>query len=304
MPLARMVITGVNGFVGRHLAEELRQCDIEVIGIGRESRPHDLVGEISYFQADLTVEWPDVGRVDSVIHLAGLAAVGPSFDQPQAYIQNNSAITTIICEHFLRASSGTRIIGVSSGTLYSGYQQMPVTEESALDVQSPYAVSKLLVENQFRYYANRGLDCVVARPFNHIGPGQGRGFLIPDLFAEVYKSNIGGTIPVGNLATSRDYTDVRDIARAYRLLAAAPHLQHRLYNVSSGKSTSGNELLELIRAELRRGDVLTRVEPRMLRPTDPFTITGDSSRIRTDVGWLPSIGTSDTIADFAKDLRT
>ena len=162
---------------------------------------------------------------------------------------------------------------------------------------SPYAVSKVLVENQLAYYRGRGLDTVVARPFNHSGPGQGPGFLIPDLIRRVTDSSSEDVLSVGSLSTRRDYTDVRDVARAYLSLITAPSLSHDIYNVASGTTRSGREILAAVSVALGRPVPETRVDPSLVRPNDPASITGDATRLRAETGWAPDIAFEQMIAD-------
>lgn len=342
---ARVAVTGVNGFVGRHLAAELAGHAVAVVGIGMDEKPDPALDGLldEYVVADLVEGWPDIGNVDAVIHLAGLAAVGPSFDEPQHYITVNSSIVTNLCESVLASGSHPRVVMVSSGAIYDGNQQLPLTEESAIAFNSPYAVSKVLNESQAAYYRGRGLDCVIARPFNHIGPGQGPGFLLPDLAAalepgslvevrrppaaEASKPRLLGFDPstgsgrraprklapqpanpapqpaarplkVGDLTTRRDYTDVRDVARAYRMLATQPHLSHDTYNICSGRSLAGNDILtELLKAS-GLSPVDTEIDESRRRPNDPADIVGDNSRLREDTGWSPTLSIDETVADF------
>lgn len=292
-----VAVTGINGFVGRHLAKELSDLGYEVTGVGRENKC-DFVDR--YYQADLANTWPDeVTDVDAIIHLAGLAAVGPSYDDPQTYINLNSAMLTHLCEHFLKQDKRPRIIAVSSGAIYDPNQSMPIKEDSAIGYTSPYAISKVLNENQCKYYRNRGLDCIVVRPFNHIGPGQMLGFIVPDLFEKIKNAPPNGVVSVGNLETRRDYTDVRDIVRAYAKLALAEKLDNTLYNVCSGKSYSGKDIFTLIKKELGREDVSYQTDPSLIRPTDIPEIVGDSSRLQHELEWRPTITIEQTIADIA-----
>lgn len=300
-----VIVTGINGFVGRHLARELQTNNISVIGIGRDAAIDPSLADIidTYHSADLVSEWPEIPNVDGIIHLAGLAAVGPSFDNPQNYINANSAMVTNLCEYYMKQDKKPRIVIVSSGAIYSSDQPMPITEESKIGFNSPYAVSKILTENQAAYYRGRGLDCVAARPFNHIGPGQGDGFLVPALATGLLKAKeAGGPLSVGNLKTRRDYTDVRDVAKAYRMLVETPTLSHSTYNVCSGKSVSGEEMLSLVQDAMDIHDITVEVDQSKIRPNDPMDIYGDSSALQNDTGWKPSIELAKTIADYTAEL--
>lgn len=300
--MSRIVVTGVNGFVGKHLTRELADHDIEVVGIGQEDTAHEEIsGELeSYYMADLTKEWPVRGRIDAVIHLAGLAAVGPSFERPQDYINLNSSMITNMAEYYLRTGIQTpRIVVVSSGAVYSPDQPMALAEDAHLGITSPYVVSKVLVESQCEYYRERGIDCVVARPFNHIGPGQGPGFLVPDVLGQLQTAD---EITVGNIETKRDYTDVRDIARAYRLLATTPDLAHDTYNACTGRSVSGREIIESIANVLGKANLVITVDESKVRPTDPADIYGDASRLHKDTGWEPEISLEQTLKDCVESI--
>ena len=295
---SRVVVTGVNGFVGRHLVAELVAQGYDVVGIGHETEPH-VEGVVDYVVQDLTQGWPDGLDADAVIHLAGLSAVGPSFDHPQRYLEQNSAMVTRLGETLLREESSARVLVVSSGAVYDAHQDLPLTEESRIGHGSPYVVSKLLVEHQVGYYAGRGLDAVVVRPFNHLGPGQGPGFLLPDLYDAARRTaETDGVLRVGDLDTRRDYTDVRDVVRAYRLLLEADTLEHRVFNVCSGRSRSGQELLDVMADAMGLDELAVEVDPARLRPGDPREIVGSADRLRAATGWAPELDIPTSISDF------
>jgi GDP-4-dehydro-6-deoxy-D-mannose reductase len=295
-----IIITGINGFVGKHLVRELVSGGYAVVGIGREETADPEIKALlqSYIYQDIAETWPNVNdSANAIINLAGLAAVGLSFDQPQRYIDINSAIVTNIGEYYLKQEKKPRIVLVSSGAIYSPNQIMPLTEESKISMSSPYAVSKSLNESQAEYYRTRGLDIVVARPFNHIGPDQLGGFLIPDLIEKLKNVNELKVIEVGNLKTRRDYTDVRDVARAYCLIATAPQLKQSLYNVCSGKSHSGEKILKILQDLTNTNNVKAEVNKGLMRPNDPADIFGSSARLTSDTGWKPSITLEETLKD-------
>lgn len=306
MESAPIVVTGVNGFVGRHLVRELTTSGHPVLGLGREEEPaHEVESDLfSYVAVDLSASWPRLGEIAGIVHLAGLASVGDSFDRPQEYIEVNSRIVTNMCEGLLSEGRHPRIVGVSSGAVYDSTGNRTVDEVAPVAVTSPYAVSKLLVENQLTYYSGRGLDCVIARPFNHAGPGQGPGYLIPDLIEAISRSmEDKSPAQTGLLTTVRDYTDVRDVVRAYRMLCTANSLDHRLYNICSGRGLSGEAIFALVREKLGAADVSARTDESALRPSDPSIIVGDPGRITADVGWSASIPIAQTIRDAVLDRR-
>lgn len=299
-----IIVTGINGFVGKHLARHLHSHGVSVIGVGQDTQVSADIKDVvdQYYQANLVESWPPTDSVDAIIHLAGLAAVGPSFDDPQRYLNANSAMLTNMAEYYLAHNKKPRIVVVSSGAVYASQQPMPINEDGELSFASPYAVSKLLNEMQVKYYRQRGLDCVVARPFNHIGPGQSEGFILPDLYQRIVElpQNVH-TIKVGNISTARDYTDVRDIVAAYEMLALAPSLQSITYNICSGTSLTGTELFTQLSTQLNRSEVTYEIDQSLVRPTDAPRITGDASRIEQELGWKPTYDISRTIADFIRE---
>lgn len=296
----RLVITGVGGFVGQHLAAAAHDAGWTVLGIGQaHDIPPELAAHLSdYVAADLRTEWPGGLRADAIIHLAGMAAVGPSFDRPQEYIEANSAMVTTMGESLVREGHPVRLVGVSTGAVYAPPHGHALDETSPLAQSSPYVVSKLLTEHQYGYYASRGIDTVIARPFNHIGPGQGPGFLVPDLTRNLLALPADQPLRVGNLATARDYTDVRDVAAAYLLLAGAAHHAHRSYNVASGVSISGNEILKMIAVAADRPMPQLEVDRSRFRANDPATIVGSAQRLRDEFGWAPTITVEQSIREF------
>jgi GDP-4-dehydro-6-deoxy-D-mannose reductase len=303
----RLVVTGVDGFVGRHVARIAAQSGLEVFGIARSREAdRDLSSTLAgYTSADLRREWPKGVPTDAaVVHLAGLAAVGPSFDRPQQYIDGNSAMVTNMCESLMSSGFTGRVVGVSTGAVYAQSEDDHArTENDPVACTSPYVVSKILVENQLAYYSRRGLRTVVARPFNHVGPGQGPGFLLPDLLRQLTSTSPDRPLRVGNLATRRDYTDVRDVARAYLALATAPDLKYSVYNVASGASHSGMEILEQLTAAIGRPTPSIEIDESLIRVTDPPVIVGDASRLRSDTGWAPAVSFIQTIADTVAVTR-
>lgn len=303
----RVLITGVDGFVGRHLARIAADAGWEVAGITRsETIDPSLRGDLSlHYFSDLTKCWPAEAPTEwPIIHLAGLAAVGPSFQAPQQYIEANSSMVTNMCEAVLsRGSRSGRIIGVSTGAVYAPPHDGPLNETSAVSCSSPYVVSKLLVENQLDYYRHRGLDTVVARPFNHFGPGQARGFLVPDLLDELHNLSPSGTLRVGNIATRRDYSDVRDVARAYLALISAAVLRHEVYNIASGEARSGYDVLDNLCIALGRPRPSLRVDESRIRATDPPEIVGDPTRLREDTTWAPEYTFDRSIRDTIESSR-
>ncbi len=304
--MKEILVTGVNGFVGYYLATELSNQGHRVIGTDRaqESSPKLTPFIDGYFgNCDLTdaeaVAGLPLDKVDSVINLAGLAQVGTSFDRDQAerYRRINLSVHTVLANRLIElGKKSTRVVAVSTGAVYDNNLPMPLDEDSNLAVKnSPYALSKVAMEKAMRSYADKGLDVVIVRPFNHIGPGQLGGFLIPDLVSQIA---VGDTVVAGDLTTERDYTDVRDVVKAYALLATLPSLKHSLYNICSGKSVSGKAMLDEIVRIAGKQSVTVEIDQSRIRPNDPKKVVGDNSRLRRDTGWQPEIPLDQTIKDI------
>ena len=301
----KVVVSGVNGFVGRHLVRELTCHGHDVIGMGLDSPGTDIGPLLSdHVEVDLRQRWPLV-HCDAVVHLAALSAVEPSFKDPQLYIESNSAPMTRLGEALLSMNERVRVVVVSTGAVYHMAVDRSLGEDSPINPSSPYIVSKMLTEAQSAYYRQRGLDILVMRPFNHVGPGQGPGFLLPDLVSGViHWMGTGEAVRVGNLATRRDYTDVRDVVRAYRLALEAPQVAAPVLNVCSGKSVSGRELLDLVADALTSGrnpEII--VDRAKLRPGDPVEVRGKSTAILEALGWQPRINLLQTVRDVVDSER-
>ncbi len=302
----KALVTGANGFVGQHLVDLLIGDKVRVVATGQS--PTSPFGEgVEYVCVDLmddnkvkTLPLADVGVV---FHLAGLAAIGPSFEMPRKYIETNAGIQINLFEACLAQKIFPRVVVVSSGALYDPHNVLPLTEKSATSPNSPYAVSKLSQEALGYYYGTRGFEVIVARPFNHIGPGQGPGFLVPDLCKQIVEAEQSSKskIKVGNLDSKRDYTDVRDIVRAYVLLADKG-TAGEVYNVCNGSSVSGKEILNQLLA-LSDAAITVEEDADKLRPSDIPDLYGDYSKLHQATGWQPQIPLDQTLKDTLEFWR-
>ena len=303
----KVLVTGANGFVGPHLVTALLEAGHTVLATGSQGQGH-LPEGVEFMSMDLTdrasVDQIPFGDLGGVIHLAGLAAVGPSFDEPLKYLTVNGGLELNLFEAASAQGATPRFIIVSSGSLYDPKTPLPVTETSNVKCSSPYAVSKVLQEQLAGYYGNRGFEYMVARPFNHIGPGQSQGFLVSDLAAQIATAERAGDteILVGNLSAKRDFTDVRDIARAYVAL-----LEHgrsgEVYNICTGQSVSGEDILKGLLAHAKNTELKPVVDEAKLRPVDVPDIYGDHAKLTADTGWQPEIGLEQTLKDALEDWR-
>ncbi len=310
--MTKVLVTGVNGFVGKHLVNELSSRGIETIGLDHRGPLNPTITDKikNFIVCDLTskaeVSKLPLNNIDGVINLAGLANVGDSFNKPELYMHVNVAVLQVIGDALLNIKSKARIIAVSTGALYDPNQSMPLKEDSKIITEgSPYALSKLAMEKAASSLRSSGLDCIVARPFNHIGPGQGPGFLLPDLHTKLVQANSSNnTIKVGNLNTKRDYTDVRDVVRAYADLIQAKTLNYDVYNICSGTSHSGQEILSNLQSALGLKEIKVKTDPSLIRPNDPQDLYGSSSKLQDDTRWQPKIPLPTTVKDFVESNKS
>lgn len=306
----RILVSGINGFVGKHLTRALDAAGHEVCGVSREGT---LAPEIAplvsdYYQCDLAeqtdVNKLELGDFEAIISLAGLANVGQSFDQAERYQQINVAVLSNLCQRLLELGLSRRVVAISTGAVYDNDQEMPLTEQSKLITQgSPYALSKIAMEKAALGFRGKGLhEVIVVRPFNHIGPGQEPGFLVPDMYQKIASALASDKVlRLGDLSTRRDYTDVRDVVRAYTGLATVDRskLTEPVYNVCSGKSRSGEEILAEFQKNIPGANELSvTVDAALVRPNDPKELVGDNSLLKKAIDWQPEIPLDQTIKDF------
>jgi len=309
----KILINGINGFVGKHLARKLSRRGCIVYGLGNASnQPDDSIAQLisNYIKCDLTdqdqVKSLNLEKIDVVINLAGLANVGESFRNPDLYMNVNTSVISILANELYKQNRSARLIAVSSGAVYSPTQAMPLTEQSKChNSPSPYAASKIAMEKIAARLNIKGFDSVIVRPFNHIGPGQGLGFLIPDLIQRIQSLQPGQSLTTGDLSTSRDFSDVRDIACAYADIALCESLKSPVYNVCSGSALSGQKILEIIceKLNVRLENIDVKVDDSLIRPNDPKIIIGDSRRIAKELGWSTKIPIDQTISDILNNKR-
>ncbi len=303
----KVLVTGANGFVGPHLLSALLAAGHQVVATGSKGKS-ELPEGLTFASLDLTdraqVDTLDFTEIDGVVHLAGLAAVGPSFDAPMHYIQVNGGIELNLFEAAAEQGAKPRFVIVSSGSLYDPTSPLPLTETSRVKCASPYSVSKRLQEELAGYFGVRGFEYVIARPFNHIGPGQNEGFIVADLAKQVAEAGKSGakTIAVGNLSARRDYTDVRDIVRAYIALLEKGK-NGETYNICSGRSVSGDEILTGLLAHAKNADLKPVVDEAKVRPVDAPEIYGDYGKLKADTGWEPRIALEQTLGEALEDWR-
>ena len=295
----RALITGASGFVGRHLRTHLVAMGDEVHTTDRRDGGPDL-GDTDAVTALFADVDPDV-----VYHLAGQSDVGASWHDPMASVEANTVGTAVVLLAARRTGVG-RVLAVTSADVYGQVAEddLPLDEHAPLLPVSPYAASKAAADMLcLQAHLGFGQDVVRIRAFNHLGPGQNPNFVAPALASRIVDNErTGGEIvPVGNLSPRRDFTDVRDVARAYRLLAdrATPG---EVYNVCSGRSVAVSDIAERLVALAVRPMRLD-VDPALVRPVDLPVLRGDNQRLTAATGWSPEYDLDRTLADLLDDYR-
>ena len=241
----------------------------------------------------------DVGP-DVVYHLAALSSVGRSWEDPARTVQDNVTSAVNLLEALRLETSRARVVWVSTCEVYGAPASLPVSEAAPLQPVNPYAVSKTTGDLLAAVYADAyDLDIVRVRPFSHAGPGQLPIFILSSLARQAAEGRIAGAekiqIVTGNPDTRRDYTDVRDVVRAYRL--AAEHASPDVYNVSSGRSISAAGLVSLF-GELMAPIVVEHVvDPVRVRAREVMDLRGAHDRLTAATGWEPQIPFGQTVAD-------
>ena len=285
----RALVTGATGFVGRHLVAHLAAAGDEVTVSEAEITDPDAL------EADFEGTLPD-----TVYHLAAQADVGASFADPAATLRINVEGTLNVLEAARRAGAG-RVVVISSADVYGRVEpeDLPVDEAAAMRPVTPYGASKAAAEMVcVQAGLGRGLDVVRARAFNHLGPGQSDRFVAAALASRVAANERTGAeeVRVGNLQARRDFTDVRDVVRAYRMLATGG-AAGEAYNVCRGAACRISELAEALIARARHPMRLV-ADGGLMRPVDVAEVRGDPSKLHGATGWRPEVPLDQTLDDL------
>ena len=313
----RALITGIGGFVGRHLARHLL-AGLNTTVYGTTYLPverHQLLAEmgIKLIQADLT-DYDRLRRVldesapDHIYHLAAQSFVPISFENPWGTLSNNIHAQLNVL-HSLAQSSGqaTRVLVVGSGEEYGPVspEDAPIDENQPLRPSSPYSVSKVAQDMLgLQYFLSHDLHVIRVRPFNHIGPGQDKRFVAADFASQVASIEAGLQEPamyVGNLEPQRDFTDVRDMVRAYHLLLNEGE-PGEVYNIGTGQLHSIRQLLDTL-LDLSDAPIEVVVDTARVRPVEVPIVACDASKLRRQTGWKPQYTFEETLATILDDWR-
>jgi len=305
----RYFITGIAGFVGQHLAAYLTAEGHEAVGLalaaGRRSdaRPawvkvHE--GDICHGER-VRALLKEV-RPERIVHLAARASVADSLRDPWGTFAVNAGGTVSLLEAAAAAAPVARILIIGSAEAYGEVreEELPLTEGRPLQPLTPYGISKAATEQLARFYGRaRRLRVVVARAFNHTGPGQEPTFVCSDFARQIARIEAGlgsAVIRVGDLTARRDFSDVRDVVRAYVLLLEKGDAGE-VYNVCSGKAWSIGEILDILRG-LAESPIAVEADPTRGRSEDVPTLVGSFAKLEAATGWRPGIPLERTLKDL------
>ena len=314
----KALITGVPGFAGSHLAENLLGHGYKVYGT---HLPGESLRNLSVCRKKLELFPMDFHKPekipsllkkinpDYIFHLAALPSVGGSFLDPQETYLVNFMGTFHLLQATLDLKKLRKIIMVSSSDIYGVVRknELPISIDHPLRPVSPYAVSKAACDMMgYQYFKNYGLPVVRVRSFSHSGPRQARGFVIPDLSFQIAQLENSRkkrkVIKVGNLRARRDISDVRDIVDGYRL-AAEKGKPGEVYQLCSGKAHAISTLLNKL-IKLSNDDIRTEIDPKLSRPTDLPVLKGDVSKAENRLGYKRKYSINDTLKDCLDYYRS
>lgn len=308
----RALVTGADGFVGGYLINYLlADTDLEIIGTvykyGKQPDPDFGSERVHLVRLDL-LESSTVAdvvtryRPEYIFHLAGQAFVPLSWKNPRSTFEQNVFTLLNLFQGILAAELDTKILVIGSGDEYGAIhpEDLPIDEETRLQPVSPYGTSKVTQDMlAWQYHRGYGLHTVRVRPFNHIGPGQNEVFVTSSFAKQIAEIEAGTHAPVlrhGNLEAKRDFTDVKDIVRAYWLI-----LNHgqpgEVYNVGSGQAVSIQHILDIL-LSFAETSIIVEADPDRMRPSDTPVFVSDCTRLKQATGWKPKIPLEQTLYDI------
>jgi GDP-4-dehydro-6-deoxy-D-mannose reductase len=296
----QVLLVGATGFAGRHMRSAATEAGFDVVGTSRRPGACEVVCDLlDPASVDRAVKSAAPVRV---VNLAGVASVSRSFREPAEAFRANALGTVNLLDAVARHATDAHVLCVSSGEVYGDVpaSALPVTEERPPHPTSPYAVSKAAMELACdQYRISGGLRVAVARAFNHTGPGQSDSFVASSFARQVAEAEHGGQdvviLRTGDLSPTRDFSDVRDIARAYQLI-----LEREIvgtFNVCSGRGTPLQQLVDLL-GNATSLSIRTTVDASRVRPADPSVLYGSPQRLREETGWEARIPLAETLCDL------
>lgn len=308
----KILITGATGFVGSHLVDHLVLDSNNLLfgthfsksGAKNLDKNRD---KIQLLEVDLRKEEDvysliDKVKPDIIYHLAAFTSAADSFKSPRETVLNNIACQINILESMRKSNLlNSKTLVVASAEVYGTVKKedLPIDEETPLNPTNPYAVSKLAQDFLGRqYFLSYGLKTVRVRPFNHVGPRQAPIFVVSAFaqkIAEIEKGKRQPILPVGNLEAKRDFTDVRDVVRAYSLLMEKGEFGE-VYNIGSGRSYKISEILEML-LSFSSAKIKVEIDKSLFRPIDDPELVCDATKINNLTGWKPEIPIEKTLKD-------
>jgi GDP-4-dehydro-6-deoxy-D-mannose reductase len=308
----RVLVTGVAGFAGRYATRELVRRGHEVIGLDRIPAPTDLpltlrfIGDLT--RPEIFIECLRDAKPDACLHLAGLAFVPQGVAQPRVNFELNTLGVLNLLEAARQSAPDLRILVVTTAQIYGPGQmgrETPVEEDAPLRPDSLYTIAKAAADETALLYARQfHLQVLTARPHNHTGPGQSPAFAVPAFAHQIHRM-VRGEIPAvlrtGNPDSLRDFTDVRDIVKAYALLLEGGR-PGQAYNIASGRLVRMGDIIDRLTL-LAKINFKRETSPDLIRPTDS-SIRVSTQRIRQETGWTPEIELDTTLQDLWQSLST
>jgi GDP-4-dehydro-6-deoxy-D-mannose reductase len=293
----RALVTGASGFVAGWLMRHLQSCGDDIIAVDESID----IADGPALTAKLVESAPDV-----VYHLAAFSHVGQSWQQPGETFRVNAVGTLELLQAAIACERPPRVLLVGSAEVYGTVspEELPLTEDSPLRPVSPYAASKVAAEYLgVQAFLGHGLPVIRIRAFNHIGPGQNPNFAVPAFARRIVEAQARGqhALAVGNVSARRDFTDVRDVVRAYRMLAEQGRAGEA-YLVCSGQDVSIEDIARRL-LRLAGADLELVVDPELFRPVEVPVLVGDPSRIAAATGWKPEYDLDQTLADVLEEAR-
>jgi len=287
----RALVTGAKGFVGSWLTRHLAESGDEVVGIDHEVD----ITDADALRVAMVEAVPDV-----VYHLAALSNVGRSWTDASEVLRVNAIGTLFVLDAARSCPHPPRVLITSSAEVYGAVPPdlLPVTEDAPLAPVTPYAASKVAAEYLgVQAHLAYGMQVLRMRPFNHVGPGQTSAFVVSALAQRIVEARRSGadSIVVGNLTARRDLTDVRDVVRAYRLLAERG-VAGEVYNVCSGRDIAIADVALQLQS-LAGVELEFKLDPALSRPVDVPVVRGDFTKLREATGWEPRLSLDQTLLD-------
>jgi GDP-4-dehydro-6-deoxy-D-mannose reductase len=308
----RVVVTGVSGFVGGHLADHLIDSDDLVIGVSASGRWPDTLSHLSSrlrLEAFDLVQDPESKLIDLIhhkqpeviYHLAAQSNPQKSLQNPKTTWHLNLGGTLKLLEAVRQSGLKPRVLLISSGVCYGNptAEYIPVRESCPLMPTNPYAASKAAADLLgIQHHIAYATDIIIVRPFNHAGPRQSDSYVLAALSRQLAEVQLGlrKQLDVGNLNVVRDFTDVRDVVRAYRLLALQG-VPGEIYNLGSGEGTRLADALEYLISQVD-SPVIVHTDPIRLRRNDQPMLVADPTKLKEATGWKPSLSIRQTLYDM------